>query len=103
MKSVIFAMMDVAKTAEVVRADDKVWANPPPGTKFLVSYACQGLAFPGVPPNTVVSIRVVEAESNEAIAAIMWPISVAGASVWNVPVLELPTVGVAELEERLRG
>jgi len=103
MKSVIFAMMDVDKTAEVARANDKVWVSPPPGVKLVASYVCQGLAFPGVPPNTVVSIRVVEAESNEAIAAVIWPISLAGASVWNVPVLELPAIGVAELEGRLRG
>jgi len=103
MKFLTFAIMDVAKAAEVAKAADKVWASPPPGVKLLVSYVCQGLAFPGVPPHTVVSIRVVEAESNEAIAAIMWPISLAGASTWNVPVLEMPAVGVAEVEKKLRG
>ena len=81
MKFVRFLMTDVAKVAGVAQAADKVWASPPPGVKLLASYVCQGLAFPGVPPHTVVSIRVVEAESNEAIAAITWPVSLAGASV----------------------
>jgi len=103
MKFLIFAMTDVAKVAGVAQAADKVWASPPPGVKLLATYSCQGLAFPGVLPNTLVSIRVVEAESNEAIAAITWPIAVAGATVWNVPVLDLPAVGVAEVEKKLRG
>jgi len=59
MKFLTFAIMDVAKAAEVAKAADKVWASPPPGVKLLASYVCQGLAFPGVPPHTVVSIRVV--------------------------------------------
>jgi len=103
MKFVRFLMTDVAKVAGVAQAADKVWASPPPGVKLLASYACQGLPFSGVLPNTIVTIRLVEAESNEAIAAITWPVSLAGASVWNVPVMEMPAVGVAELEKKLRG
>ena len=61
------------------------------------------MPFAGVPPNTIVGIQIIEAESNEALAAITWPVQLAGASTWNVPVLEMPAVGVAEVEKKLRG
>ena len=103
MKFLTFIMMDVAKTAEVAQASDKVWASPPPGIKRLAGYVCQGIPFPGQPANTLVSIVISEAESNEAIAAVQWPVAIAGATVWSVPVMELPTAGAAEVEKKLRG
>jgi hypothetical protein len=103
MKFLMFSMNDVAKTAEVVQAADKVWASPPPGIKLLAQYACLGIAFPGEPPNTIVAISVVDAESAEAIGAVSYPITVAGATVWNVPVFELPVAGGAEVEKKYRG
>ncbi len=103
MKFLRFAAINVAKAAEVAQASDKAWASPPPGVKLLAQYACQGMAYEGVPPNTLVVISVIEAESNEALAAVTWPVSLAGASLSTVPVLELPVVGAAEVEKKLRG
>jgi hypothetical protein len=95
-------MFDVAKAAEVAAASDKLEASPPRGIKTLASYVCQGIVFAGVPPNTLVSIDIVEAESNEALAAANYPLALAGASLWNVPVMELPVGGVAKVEKKLR-
>ena len=81
----------------------RMWASSPPGIKLLASYVCQGIAFAGVPPNTLVSFDIIEAESNEALAAVYYPIALAGASIWNVPILELPIVGAAEVEKKLKG
>jgi hypothetical protein len=103
MKLLRFAMMDANKTAEVAKAADKVAASLPPGIKISASYACQGIAFPGVPAQTLVVVQVVEAESNEAIAASTWPLELAGATIWDVPVLELPVAGAAEVEKKMRG
>lgn len=103
MKFLQFGMFDVAKAADLAAASDKVWASPPPGVKMLADYVCIGLAFPGHPPNTVVGVSVIEAESAEALTAVIYPLGLAGASVWNVPVQELPVAGVAELEKKLRG
>jgi hypothetical protein len=61
------------------------------------------MPFAGVPPNTIVGIQIIESENNEALAAITWPVQLAGVSAWNVPVLEMPAVGVAEVEKKLRG
>ena len=105
MKFLLFTMWDAAKTAEVAQAADKVWASPPPGVKMLASYVCQGILFPGVllPQNTLVGVGIIEADTNEALAAAAYPVVLAGASLWHVPVLELPVASAAEVEEKYRG
>ena len=101
MKFLRFAMFDVAKAAEVAQAADKVAKTP--GQKVLASYLCQGIPFAGVPPSKMVTIAVGEAESNEAISAVQYPLALAGASVWAVPVLELPVAGAAAEEKKYKG
>jgi len=100
MKFLGFAMYDAAKAAEVAQASDKVAKTP--GRKVLASYMCMGIAFPGVPPNTLVSISVAEYESNEAMAAAMYPVALAGATVWAVPVLEMTVGRGAATEKKYR-
>ena len=102
MKFLSFAMFDVAKAGELAKVSDKVWASAPPGIKILSAYVCQGMAFAGVPPNALVSIDIIEAESNEALAAVNYPLALAGASIWNVPVMELPMGGAAEIEKKMK-
>ena len=100
MKFITFSMFDVAKAAEVAQAADKVAKTP--GQKLLAQYACQGLAFPGVPPNTMVVITIGEVESNEAMSAVHYPLELAGATVWSVPVMEMPVAGAAAEEKKYR-
>jgi len=100
MKFITFNMFDVAKGAEVAQASDKVAKTP--GQKILAQYVCEGLAFPGQPPNTIVGIEIGELESNEALAAAQYPVSLAGATVWSVPVLEIPVAGTAAEEKKYR-
>ena len=102
MKFLNFAMFDIAKAADVSQASDKFWAKPPPGIKMLADYVCLGMPFSGAPPNTVVGIGVMEAESAEALTAVSYSLGLAGASVWNVPVMELPVGGAAKLEKKYR-
>jgi len=101
MKFLTFAMFDVAKAADVAAAGDKV-ANTP-GAKMLAQYICQGIPFPGVPPNATVVIGICEAESNEAISAVTYPLALAGATVWMVPAQEMAVGGAAETEKKFRG
>jgi len=100
MKFLMFAMFDVAKTAELAQVGDKLAKTP--GRKVLGSYVCMGLAFPGVPPNTMVNVTVAEYESNEAMAAVVYPMELAGATVWAVPVLEMAVGGEATAEGKYR-
>jgi len=100
MKFLGFAMFDVSKAAEVAQAGDK--AAKTPGHKVLAQYLCQGMPFQGIPPNMVVVVSVGESESNEAIAASQYPIALAGATVWAVPVLEMRVGGGAAAEKKYR-
>ena len=103
MKFLQFVAMDMAKAGEVAKVSDKVWASPPPGAKMLADYVCLGIAYPGAPPDTAVGIAVIEAESAETLIAVSYPIALAGASLWNVPVIEMPVAGVSEVEKKYRG
>jgi hypothetical protein len=100
MKFLVFSMVETAKAAEVAQANDK--AAKMPGRKVLAQYICQGMAFAGLPPNTLLGISVVEYESNEAMAAGQYPMALAGATVWSVPVLEMPVGGIAAEEKKYR-
>jgi hypothetical protein len=102
MKIFVFQLIDVSKVPDVAKAGDKVWGSPPAGVKVLAGYTCQGLAYPGMPSNTIMSIRVVEAESNEALSAVIYPVFVAGATVWSTPVMDLPGGAAADMEKKLR-
>ena len=104
MKFLLFSMFDAAKATDVSQASDKVWASPPPGIKALADYVCLAIPFPGgLPPNTVASVMVVEAESAEAMVGVAYPFLLAGATVWYVPVMELPVAAAAEAERKARG
>jgi hypothetical protein len=100
MKFLMFAMYDVAKTAELAQDADKVAKTP--GQKTIAQYACQGIAFAGLPPNTALSIIVLEVDSNEALAAIQYPLGLDGISTWAVPVLEIPVSRVVAAEKKYR-
>jgi hypothetical protein len=100
MKFLGFAMFDVSKAAEVAQAGDK--AAKTPGTKILAQYICQGIPFEGLPPNMMVVVHIGEYESNEAIAASQYPLALAGATTWAVPVLEMRVGGAATAEKKYR-
>lgn len=100
MKFLTFAACDVAKAAELAQAADK--ATKTPGQKTIAQYVCQGIAFSGLPPNTLLAIVVVDAESNEALTAAQYPMGLAGISTWAVPVLEIPVGRGAAAEKKYR-
>ena len=100
MKFLGFSTFDVAKAAEVAQASDKVAETP--GGKVLAQYICQGIPFAGVPPNMIVVVSIEEYESNEAIAASQYPLALAGANVWAVPVLEMPVGRGVVTEKKYR-
>jgi hypothetical protein len=60
------------------------------------------LAHLGVPPNTLVTIEVVEYASNEALAAAQYPMELAGATVWAVPILEMTPGRTTATEKKYR-
>jgi len=100
MKFLTFSMYDIAKAAEVMQAADK--AHKMPGQKTLTAYACLGIPFPGFPPNTIIGFTIREAESAEALASVLYTLTVAGATSWAVPVMEMPVGSLAAEEKKLR-
>jgi hypothetical protein len=103
MKFVRFLMIDADKAEKMVQVSDKMWASPPPGIEVLTNVACLGLAFPGEPPNTIVSISIIEAESADTIAATSYPLMLAGGTMWTVPALDVPVGKATEVEKKARG
>jgi len=96
-------MTDPANAADVAQAGDKSWAKPPKGVKMLSHYLCLGRPLLDQPPNTFVTVAVIEAESAEAMTAVTYPSTLAGASIWYVPVQEMPVGGAAKVEKEARG
>jgi hypothetical protein len=102
MKFMTFVTYDAAKVAEIAAAADKIMAKPPKGYKVLSNYACMSPPFP-VPPNTTVSVTITEFENAEAMAAVTYPLLLAGATIHRVPLMEVPVGAAVKTEKKLRG
>ena len=102
MKFMALSMYPVAKTAEVAAASDKVWKERPREGRPESAYLCMTFPFP-VPPNTLVSVSIGEYESVEEIAANIYPVMLAGATVDIIPLLEVPLGRGAETEKKYKG
>ena len=100
MKFLVFSMFDIAKAAELAQLGDKLAKAP--GRKVLGSYICLGQAFADVPPNTMVGVSIADYESSEAMAAVLYPMELAGATVWAVPVLEMAVGRTVAAEKKYR-
>ncbi len=99
MKYLVFVIIsDMAKLKEVAAASDKFWANPPPGLKMSAVYGCLGNPFPTALPEKCASISVclIEASSHELLLASTTPAWLAGQTVYAVPVVDMPTVGLSQ-------
>ena len=103
MKFMRLHMIESTKVAEFTKVSDKVWASPPKGIKPQAIYACLGIVFPGQPPNTVVTMTILEAENAESLAVASYPLTQVGATVWAVPILDVPVGGAAQVEKKLKG
>jgi len=101
MRFLSFVAYDVAKTAEVAKAADKLSSSPSQMGKTLAQYACLGMPFGGLPLNTAVAVSIVEAESADQMAAAAMTLAAAGAAVWFVPVLEVPVKGAAKVVKKI--
>ena len=98
MKFMTMSVYPVAKAAEVGKASDKVWAGRSQEGQPRSAYVLMTVPFP-VPPNSLV-VTIGEPESAEEMAARVYPLMVAGATVDIIPVLEVPLGAGAEFENR---
>lgn len=105
MKFLVFIMCAPPKAVGIARVADKAMREAPPGVKMLATYACQGvLPLPGTMENSqVTTVSVVEVETNEDLSAVLWPIAVAGALIYTLPVQDMPVPGLEKAEKGFRG
>lgn len=101
MKFLTFVMYEPSKAAEIAQAADKVAQTP--GVKPINRYVCMGIPFYGAPQELMCTVTVNEAESSEAMAASSYPVRLAGASMWWVPVMEYEAGTAADVEKKYRG
>jgi len=101
MKFLSLVVYPVEKTAEVAAASDKVWANVPRERRPEGSYILMSVPF-DVPANSLVSVSISEDDNAEAIAARVYPIMLAGATVNIIPLLEVPVGGGVKTEKKYR-
>jgi hypothetical protein len=103
MKFMTLTIWPVEKTAEVAAATDKAWAKEPKERRERAKdYVLLCVPF-GVPPNSLVSVGISESDTAEEMAAFLYPIGLAGATVSVIPVLEVPTGGSAKTEKKYKG
>ena len=104
MKFLSFTTYNVDKLAEIAKAADKLAANPPEGYKILAMYSCQANPFPGteLPQGTMVTASIIECENAEALAAASLEMTLAGAKVNRIPVMEVSTGEAEGTVERLK-
>ena len=104
MKFLSFTTYHIDKLAEIVKAADKLAASPPEGYKILAMYSCQANPFPGTefPQGTMITASIIECENVEAMAAASLEMTIAGATVNRIPVMEVSTGGAEETVERLK-
>jgi hypothetical protein len=101
MKFMSLVVYPVEKTAEVAAATDKVWAKQPKARRPEGSYVLMCVPF-DVPPNSLVSVSISESDSAEAMAARVYPIMLAGATVNIIPLLEVAAAASVKAEKKYR-
>jgi len=102
MKFMTLSIYPVAKAAEIAAAADKVWASQPREGRPASSFMLMSVPF-SVPPNSLVAFSIGEADSAESMAARVYPMMLAGATVNIIPLLEVPLGSGAEVEKKYRG
>ena len=104
MKFLSFTTFNVSKLAEVAQAADKLGKNPPEGYKILAMYSCQANPFTGteLARGDMVSVSIMEINSAEAMASASLEMTMAGATVNRIPLMEIPTGDAEGTVEKLK-
>lgn len=103
MKILAISVFEPAKAAEAAKTVDKLISNTP-GYKALAMYMCLGNPFPGeIPTNSMVGLTIAEVQDENALAAVSYPLALAGMRIHRIPILEMKPGKVAEIDKKLRG
>jgi len=103
MKILAISVFEPTKAAEAAKVLDKVLPNTP-GYKALATYMCLGNPFPGeIPQNSMVGVTIAEVDNENALAAVSYPLALAGMSIHRVPIMEIKPGKSSETEKKLKG
>jgi len=102
MKFMSLVVYPIEKTAEIAAASDKAWAGVPRERRPESVYTLMCVPF-DVPPNSLVSVTISESDSAETMAARVYPLMLAGATVNIIPLLEVPVAGGVKAEKKYKG
>ena len=102
MKFMTMVIMPADKVAEVAAASDKAWAAQPAERRPKSAYVLMTVPF-DAPPHSVVTVYITEEDSIDAVAARVYPVMLAGATVNIIPVMEYAPGGAVKTEKKLRG
>jgi hypothetical protein len=104
MKFLSFTTFNIDKLAEVAKAADKLGKNPPEGYKLLAMFSCQANPFSGteLARGDMVSVSIIESDSAEAMATANLEMTLAGATINRIPVMEIPTGDAEGTVEKLK-
>ena len=103
MKILSISVFEPSKAGEAAKVLDKILPSTP-GYKPLAMYMCLGNPFPGaIPPNSMVGITIAEVENENALAAVSYPLALAGMNIHRVPILEMKPGKSVETEKKLKG
>jgi len=104
MKFLTLSMWPLEKTAEVSAASDKAAAKLPKELRGRSNYILMCIpAGLNVPPGSMVSVSIDEADSVEDMAAGLYPFELAGGSAQVIPLLEVPMGGSAKADKKYSG
>ncbi len=101
MKFMIMTAFAAEKAADIAAASDKIWAAQPRGRRPEKGYVLMS-ALSEVPPNSMVSFYVSEEDSTDEVAARTYPVTLAGASINVIPLMEFPLGAAAKTEKKLK-
>ena len=104
MKYLGITTYNVDRLAEVAKAADNLGKNPPEGYKLLAMYTCQAVPFTNMnlERGDMVTISVVECDSDESLAAANLAMTMAGATVNRIPVLQVSAGAAEETVDELK-
>jgi len=102
MKFLNFTVFDVHKSTDIAAVNDKFQAAPTEGYKVLHEFACMSPPFP-VPPNSIVGVSITEVKTTDAMLSHHYQLLLAGATIYRVPIMEVPLASSIDVERKGRG
>jgi hypothetical protein len=95
-------MYPASKTPDIAAINDELGKSRPSDVSDVTQYVCLSAPFDGIPQETIVAFSIAEYGSAESLIAESYPMTLAGATIRRIPILEVPLGTGAATEEKFR-